>query len=167
MTQQRPKYCLLRAVPLIAAAAVTAAIACDAAGDAVGAPPDRDTRVAATRAERERAIVVRESRTAAADREQRVAGVGFDQTVLPVESEVVSDSAVVFGIVNDQPQVQLRLAGSGPVVYIDGERVEAGTAAFKDLDPAAIESIEVIKPGAAALYGPDHAAGVIRIYTNR
>ncbi len=64
-----------------------------------------------------------------------------------------------------------------PLIYIDGARVEndnstgpgvggQNASRLNDLNPEDIESIEVIKgPSAAALYGTEAAAGVIRIET--
>lgn len=67
----------------------------------------------------------------------------------------------------------MRLVNDGPLVYIDGVRVnnrmESGTrdvSRIDDLDPAMIESMEVIKgPAAATLYGTEAANGVINIKT--
>ena len=60
--------------------------------------------------------------------------------------------------------------GPKPLIYIDGVRVAtaAGLAGspLDDFDPNDIESIEIIKGGAAlALYGSEAAAGVIQIVT--
>jgi TonB-linked SusC/RagA family outer membrane protein len=65
-----------------------------------------------------------------------------------------------------------------PLVYVDGARIntdarDRGTGGamsdrFLDIDPADIESIEIVKgPAAATLYGTEAAAGVIRITTRR
>jgi TonB-linked SusC/RagA family outer membrane protein len=67
----------------------------------------------------------------------------------------------------------MRLVNDGPLIYIDGVRVnnrmESGTrdvSRIDDLDPAMIESMEVIKgPAAATLYGTEAANGVINIRT--
>ena len=67
----------------------------------------------------------------------------------------------------------MREVNDGPLVYIDGVRVsnrmESGSrdvSRIDDLDPAMIESIEVIKgPAAATLYGTEAANGVINIKT--
>lgn len=67
----------------------------------------------------------------------------------------------------------MRLVNDGPLVYIDGVRVsnrmESGgrdVSRIDDLDPAMIESMEVIKgPAAATLYGTEAANGVINITT--
>ena len=67
----------------------------------------------------------------------------------------------------------MRLVNDGPLVYIDGVRVsnrmESGTrdvSRIDDLDPAMIESMEIIKgPAAATLYGTEAANGVINIKT--
>lgn len=64
-----------------------------------------------------------------------------------------------------------------PIIYVDGARIDnanaidagAGGQEFSqinDLDPEDIESVEIVKgPAAAALYGTEAAAGVIRITT--
>ena len=65
-----------------------------------------------------------------------------------------------------------------PLVYIDGARikneaVDAGTlgqdySRLNDLNPADIESVEIVKgPAAATLYGTEAAGGVIRITTKQ
>ena len=67
-----------------------------------------------------------------------------------------------------------------PIVYVDGRRINVdrsfsqgttGTGAFSrmnDINPADIESIEVIKgPAAATLYGTEASNGVIQIITKR
>ncbi|MGH7573868.1 MAG: TonB-dependent receptor, partial [Longimicrobiales bacterium] len=58
-------------------------------------------------------------------------------------------------------------SGPEPVFYIDGERVADHSAALKRLDPEMIERIEVLKGAAASLYGPQHTAGVVQIYTKK
>lgn len=70
--------------------------------------------------------------------------------------------------------------GLQPILYIDGVRVDnrsrsripgsnqEGTNRLGDLDPADIESIEIIKgPAAATLYGTDASSGVIQVITKR
>ncbi|MEX2465672.1 MAG: TonB-dependent receptor [Gemmatimonadota bacterium] len=67
----------------------------------------------------------------------------------------------------------MRLVNDGPLVYIDGVRVnnrmESGArdvSRIDDIDPSSIESIEIIKgPAAATLYGTEAANGVIQIIT--
>jgi TonB-linked SusC/RagA family outer membrane protein len=67
----------------------------------------------------------------------------------------------------------MRLVNDGPLLYIDGVRVsnrmESGSrdvSRIDDIDPAMIESMEVIKgPAAATLYGTEAANGVINITT--
>ncbi len=67
----------------------------------------------------------------------------------------------------------MREVNDGPLVYIDGVRVNnrmessyRDVSRIDDLDPAMIESIEVIKgPAAATLYGTEAANGVINIKT--
>ena len=73
----------------------------------------------------------------------------------------------------------ISLRGLGPeatLVLINGRRVAAypvgvgGTTAFVDLNSiplSAIDSIEVLKDGASALYGADAVAGVINIKLRR
>lgn len=69
----------------------------------------------------------------------------------------------------------MREVAQGPLIYIDGIRVnnrfENGTRdvnRMDDLDPAMIESIEIIKgPAAATLYGTEASNGVIQIITKR
>jgi TonB-linked SusC/RagA family outer membrane protein len=74
--------------------------------------------------------------------------------------------------------------GSQPLIYVDGVRVDntmglgpnlpntgsgqRAAAAFDDLNPNDIESVEIIKgPAAATLYGTEASAGVIQIITKR
>ena len=67
----------------------------------------------------------------------------------------------------------MRLVNDGPLVYVDGVRVsnrmQSGgrdVSRIDDLDPAMIETLEVIKgPAAATLYGTEAANGVINITT--
>ena len=67
----------------------------------------------------------------------------------------------------------MRLVNDGPLLYIDGVRVSNAMTSgprdvsrIDDLDPAMIESVEVIKgPAAATLYGTEAANGVINIKT--
>ena len=71
-----------------------------------------------------------------------------------------------------------------PLVFVDGVRVDGGAhglinvsgsaavgqapSALNDINPADIESIEIVKgPAAATLYGADASAGVIQIITKR
>lgn len=69
---------------------------------------------------------------------------------------------------------------NNPLVFIDGVRTVSGARgtpggvggqtlnALNDLNPADIESIEIVKgPAAATLYGADASAGVIQILTKR
>lgn len=82
---------------------------------------------------------------------------------------------------------RIRIRGSNsislsnePIIYLDGVRInnqpnsisfETGGQApsrLNDIDPEAIESVEVVKgPSAATLYGTEAANGVIRIETRR
>jgi TonB-dependent starch-binding outer membrane protein SusC len=91
------------------------------------------------------------------------------------------------GLAGAGSNVQIRGAGSlnagyGPVYYVDGIRFEAApvstggvtnsTVQFSSpldfIDPADIETVEVIKgPAAATLYGADAAGGVIQIITKK
>jgi TonB-dependent SusC/RagA subfamily outer membrane receptor len=86
------------------------------------------------------------------------------------------------GTVGTAASYRLRGAGSlfaanSPAIYVDGVRVSTrtqgnynvfgqATTALDAINPADIESIEVIKgPAAATLYGAEAAAGVIQIFT--
>ena len=71
-----------------------------------------------------------------------------------------------------------RAANTGPLVYIDGIRVNsdnhsgpssgAGSSRLNDINPEDIERIEVIKgPAAATLYGTEASNGVIQIITKK
>jgi len=88
------------------------------------------------------------------------------------------------GSVGTAPNIRIRgassyQAGTSPVFYIDGVRIQSGaqggysvngqqTSALDALNPEDIESIEVIKgPAASTLYGADAAAGVIQIITKK
>jgi TonB-linked SusC/RagA family outer membrane protein len=81
---------------------------------------------------------------------------------------------------------QIRIRGASsislsnePLLYIDGVRVASGAGTqwftggqayerLNDLDPADIESIELVKgPAAATLYGADASTGVIQVITKR
>lgn len=64
-----------------------------------------------------------------------------------------------------------------PVVYLDGVRIDNGTgfgaaaatpSRLDDINPDAIESVEILKGAApATLYGSEASAGVIQIFTKR
>ncbi len=57
---------------------------------------------------------------------------------------------------------------SGPVIFLDGVRV-TGSSTIQDLDPATIESVEILKSTVApSTYGSKTAGrGVIRITTRK
>lgn len=88
------------------------------------------------------------------------------------------------GVVGGATRIRVRgyssiSAGNDPVIYLDGVRInssivstEGNTAQaismLEAINPADIESIEVIKgPAAATLYGAEAAAGVIQIITKK
>ena len=96
------------------------------------------------------------------------------------------------GTVGAAASIRIRGAGSiitsgSPIIYLDGVRVNTdsrgnynpsgsgtggvfaqGTSVLDEINPADIESIEVIKgPAAATLYGSDASAGVIQIITKK
>ena len=90
------------------------------------------------------------------------------------------------GSVGEGSQITIRGVGSfsldnQPLVYVDGFRVNnsvglgpptpnsgGAMSALDDINPADIESIEIIKgPAAATLYGTEASAGVIQIITKR
>ena len=57
---------------------------------------------------------------------------------------------------------------STPLFYIDGVRVSNDGARLNDLNPADIESVEVVKgPAASTLYGSEASNGVIQIITKK
>lgn len=70
----------------------------------------------------------------------------------------------------------LALSGE-PLIYVDGIRLNtdrvfanrgSSTSRLQDIDPASIESIEIIKgPAAATLYGTEASNGVIQIITKK
>jgi TonB-linked SusC/RagA family outer membrane protein len=79
---------------------------------------------------------------------------------------------------------RIRIRGSNslsmtnePVVYVDGVRIDAGSgqgynavnpSRLDDLDPNAIERVEILKGAAAAtLYGSEASSGVIQIFTKK
>jgi TonB-linked SusC/RagA family outer membrane protein len=79
-------------------------------------------------------------------------------------------------------EIRIRGVGSisqnnGPVIYVDGVRVDggrgdfgsaAGASRLDDLNPESIARIEVLKGAAAAtLYGTEASNGVIQIFTKR
>lgn len=79
-------------------------------------------------------------------------------------------------------EIRIRGVGSlsqnnGPVIYVDGVRVDGGDGVFgsaaspsrlDDINPENIERIEVLKGAAAAtLYGTEASNGVIQIFTKR
>ncbi|MGH7502911.1 MAG: SusC/RagA family TonB-linked outer membrane protein [Longimicrobiales bacterium] len=88
------------------------------------------------------------------------------------------------GVVGGSSRIRIRgasslTAGNEPVIFIDGVRVQSGTAStegntaqgislLESINPNDIESIEVIKgPAAATLYGAEAATGVIQIITKK
>ncbi|MDB4893558.1 MAG: TonB-dependent receptor [Gemmatimonadetes bacterium] len=88
------------------------------------------------------------------------------------------------GTVGTAASYRLRGAGSiyasnSPTIYVDGVRISSRdqgsydafgqvASAFDAINPADIETIEVIKgPSAATLYGGEAAAGVIQIFTRK
>ena len=57
---------------------------------------------------------------------------------------------------------------SSPLFYIDGVRVSNNGARLNDLNPADIESLEVVKgPAASTLYGSEASNGVVQIITKK
>lgn len=88
------------------------------------------------------------------------------------------------GSAGTSTQIRVRGASSislsnEPLLYIDGIRVAAGASSqwftggqayerLNDIDPADVESIELVKgPAAATLYGADASTGVIQVITKR
>lgn len=74
---------------------------------------------------------------------------------------------------------RIRIRGSGslaqtnePIIYVDGVRIDNASSMrssrLDDINPAAIERIEILKGAAAAtLYGTEASNGVIQIFTKR
>ena len=57
---------------------------------------------------------------------------------------------------------------SGPLIFVDGVRLGSDTLPMQDLDPATIESVEIVKGTVApSTYGPKGSRGVILITTKR
>ena len=88
--------------------------------------------------------------------------------------------------VGENSSIMIRGVGSfslnnQPLIYVDGFRIDnsaslgpptvdspGGMSALDDINPADIESVEIIKgPAAATLYGTEASAGVIQIITKR
>lgn len=57
--------------------------------------------------------------------------------------------------------------GSDPLIIVDGVPVALGNQSFENMNPDDIESISVLKDGAAAIYGSRAANGVILVTTKR
>jgi TonB-linked SusC/RagA family outer membrane protein len=114
-----------------------------------------------------------------------------DATELPIQSVtellngratgvVVQQGSGVAGTTSEiriRGRSSLREVSDAPLIYVDGIRVnnrmsggfgDPATSRLDDIDPANIESIEVIKgPAAATLYGTEASNGVIQIITKR
>jgi TonB-linked SusC/RagA family outer membrane protein len=86
------------------------------------------------------------------------------------------------GAVGSGGKIRVRGVGSlalanEPILYIDGVRADnsvafnggfSSTSRINDIDPASIESIEIIKgPAAATLYGTEASNGVIQVITKK
>lgn len=85
------------------------------------------------------------------------------------------------GMIGAGPRIKIRggaslSLSSEPLLYVDGVRVDntVGTgpgslvSRLNDIDPATIESVEIIKgPAASTLYGTEASNGVIQITTKR
>jgi outer membrane receptor protein involved in Fe transport len=57
---------------------------------------------------------------------------------------------------------------SGPLISVDGVRFGSDSLPMRDLDPATIESVEIVKGTVApSTYGPNSSRGVILITTKR
>jgi TonB-linked SusC/RagA family outer membrane protein len=133
----------------------------------------------------------------AGDTRKRVLGNAVSQinaaaaTELPIENVtellngratgvVVSQGSGVAGTTSEiriRGRSSLREVSDAPLIYVDGIRVnnaitggfgDPATSRLDDIDPAIIESIEIIKgPAAATLYGTEASNGVIQIITKR
>ncbi len=62
------------------------------------------------------------------------------------------------------PQASAKAGEGKPLVYVDGERFRGQ---LEELDPDAIDRIEVLKGSAAASFGPEAASGVVQIYLRK
>jgi len=84
------------------------------------------------------------------------------------------------GVLGQAPRIRVRgiasiSSGTGPLIVLDGMPITSGdiggyahTNALADINPADIESIEILKDGSAtAIYGSRASAGVILITTRR
>jgi TonB-linked SusC/RagA family outer membrane protein len=108
-----------------------------------------------------------------ADVQQLMAFKSPSVSVLPNQGEVGSGGAIRI-----RGASSLGLS-SDPIVYIDGVRMNSdfggpsregggNMSRLNDINPADIESMEIIKgPAAATLYGTEASAGVIQIITKR
>lgn len=79
---------------------------------------------------------------------------------VPFDRDVMEQGVIEFRRDRDRERETLRLQGE-PIIYVDGVRVSE----MPDLDPDAIERVEVLKgPAAAALLGEEASNGVILIF---
>jgi TonB-linked SusC/RagA family outer membrane protein len=103
----------------------------------------------------------------------RVREIGNSVAVLDAQVAEGSGDAGTASTIKIRGSSTMRLVNDGPLIYIDGVRVsnrmESGSrdvSRIDDIDPAMIESMEIIKgPAAATLYGTEAANGVINITT--
>lgn len=162
INRRRPKHPILRSVPLITVAAVVAAVACDAASDTVATPQQSQVRQPPSErafdssAQRDTVVYVPPGQAQIELRKS----VHHSRTTprIEIRDTVVEIHAEREGTFNATSE-------DDPVFYIDGERVDNGGTAVSELDPAAIDRIEVYKGDLLALYPPDHAGGVVHIFT--
>ncbi len=62
------------------------------------------------------------------------------------------------------PQIDFP-SDEGPLVYVDGVRIDGGRAALKNISPETIDRVEVLKGDAAGeLYGEEASSGVVQIF---
>jgi hypothetical protein len=98
------------------------------------------------------------------------AGIGEDgkATLLAGDYQLSADKIAVDGPVRITVGPTVGRGETSPLILIDDEVKGRGQEVIRGLDPESIESIEVIKGAAAeAVWGPEAAAGVIKIYMKK
>jgi TonB-linked SusC/RagA family outer membrane protein len=143
------------------------------------APLQMDQLVVTATGERRRAEVANVIGKVDADAIVRSVPVANMSQLLTARSPGVQVVSVA-GTVGGQTRIRIRGQSSvslsnDPIVYLDGARVSSGysggmdtASRLDDLNPAEIQSIDILKgPAAVALYGTDAANGVIIMTTKR
>jgi len=153
MTAKRPMYYRLFSTLLVGFIVASVAAACDVArhGQDTGFPTEPSLII--TTAQPETTVLPRTVEGQALELEQpEVLELEKRQEATPAARQVMGLNAVLR---NNVPA-----NGAKPLIFVDGVRSES----LDNIDPAAIDMIEVIKGGAAVkLYGAEAQDGVIRI----